>query len=82
MGGYVFKKGDPPGICPRCGAKRNISNFRREWTGQRVCSDCWDPRHPQEFVRGVADRQQVPGGPLPEPTDYFVSTNEVQPGDL
>jgi hypothetical protein len=77
---YHFKEGDPPGICPRCGLKHNISFFRREWTGVRVCKDCWDPRHPQMDVRGVPDRQRVPGGPLPEPADVFVEPT-AQRGD-
>lgn len=79
---YVFREGDPPAICQRCGSKVHISEIRREWTSARVCRDCWDPRHPQEFVRGVRDRQQVPGGALPEPPDYFLSVNEVQASDL
>lgn len=70
---YEFREG-PGGIaviCPRCGMKRHVSDMRREWTGLRVCSQCWDPKHPQLSVRGVRDRQQVPGGALPEPTDVF-----------
>lgn len=70
------------GICPRCGFDRPIREFRREWTGLRVCRDCWDPKHPQMNVRGVADRQQVPGGPLPEPPAVFVDPGDITADDL
>lgn len=71
---YVFREGreNAAVICQRCGFKRHANELRREWTGLRVCAECWDPRHPQMDVRGVPDRQGVPGGPLPEPTDVFV----------
>ena len=32
------------GECPRCGFKIDIREAKREWTGQRVCKDCYDPR--------------------------------------
>lgn len=34
----------PWGECPRCGFKRRLNTFRKEWTGERVCRDCWDPK--------------------------------------
>lgn len=69
------------GICMRCGYERPLVSLRKEWTGLKVCSDCFDHRHPQDFLRGVPDRQAVKD-PSPEPTDYFLTTNEVTPGDL
>lgn len=71
---YVFREGpgNAPVICQRCGFKRHANELRREWTGLRVCRECWDPRHPQELVQARADRQAVPAGALPEPADVFV----------
>ncbi len=79
---YVFREGDPPGICMRCGFKFHVSQLRREWTGMRVChgvgtNDCWEARNQQDFVRGVPDPQQVPGGPVPEPPDVFVDPEDI-----
>jgi hypothetical protein len=37
-----------------------------------VCDDDWEIRHPQDFVRGVADIQ-APPWTRPEPADVFVS---------
>lgn len=70
-----------PGICDRCGFRRPLDQLRKEWTGLKVCSDCFDRRHPQDFVRGVPDPQHVPD-PRPEPADVFVEINEVQAEDL
>ena len=62
-------------ICPRCGFKYKREALRREWTGEYVChgggtNNCWDQRHPQEYVRGRLDRQIAPLIKL-EPTDVF-----------
>lgn len=34
----------PWGECPRCGFDRRLNEFRKEWTGLRVCRECWDAR--------------------------------------
>lgn len=62
-------------ICDRCGWKLLNTDLRREWTGLRVCDGCWDPRHPQDFVKGRADRQ-MPPWTRPEPPDVFVEDEE------
>jgi ribosome-binding protein aMBF1 (putative translation factor) len=69
------------GICMRCAKKTALNALRKEWTGLKVCSDCYDVRNAQDFVRGVADRQAVKD-PSPEPADYFLSTNEVTSSSL
>jgi len=35
------------------------SDIRTEWTGLKVGKDEWEPRHPQEYVRGVVDNYAV-----------------------
>lgn len=52
-------------LCDRCGFKFKSRQIRMEWTGLRVCAgpgtnDCWEPRHPQEFLRGRKDDQAPP----------------------
>lgn len=71
----------PRGICMRCGFDYALSQLRKEWTGFFVCDGCYDRRHPQDFVRGVADRQAV-RNPSPEPADVFVDVGVVTPDDL
>lgn len=58
--------------CDRCGREIWSDEARKEWTGLLVCRDDWEPRHPQEFVKGRADRQSVPN-PRPTPEDVFQS---------
>jgi hypothetical protein len=34
-------------ICDRCGFRYKYTKLRKEWTGFRVCSECYEPKHPQ-----------------------------------
>jgi hypothetical protein len=53
------KLGEHLVTCDRSGRVIYASDARREWNGLLVHKDYWEPRHPQEFVRGVRDRQAV-----------------------
>lgn len=44
----------------RTGFPMRAENTRKEWTGLIVGEGRWDPRHPQDLVRGVRDDQTVP----------------------
>lgn len=76
-----YELGTANAICDRCGFKMKLHALRKEWTGLKVCSKCWEPRHPQDFVTGVPDFQAVKD-PRPEAADHFLTTNEVTPGSL
>ena len=39
-----------------------LEDLKHEWTGFKVCEKCWEPRHPQEFLRAREDKQAVNGG--------------------
>lgn len=69
MDGY--RAGDWLAVCDRCGRELYASQLFREWTGLRVCRPCFDYRHPQDFVRGVPDKQ-TPPWTRPLPADVFV----------
>ena len=72
-----YAHGDFNRICDRCGFKYKASQTRKEWTGLIVCHKCWEPRHPQDFVRGRRDRQSVPY-PRPEPSqDTLVGVDAI-----
>jgi hypothetical protein len=62
--------GDWNASCFVCGGKRKASTMRRHWQGYWVCPEHWEPRHPQDFVKGVQDVQTVPWS-QPK-TDTFV----------
>lgn len=66
-----YKKGDWNCICDVCGFKRKSSEMRKRWDGVMVCQEDWEPRQPQEFVRGVPDQQSLPWT-RPEAPDTFV----------
>ena len=58
-------------ICDRCGFEYYAHELRKEWQGLMTCKSCWEPRHPQDFVRVTEDKQSVPWS-RPEPEDVFV----------
>jgi len=37
----------PWGECARCGLDYRLNKLRKEWTGLRVCAECYDPRPPE-----------------------------------
>ena len=66
-----FIKGAWNVICDRCGRQFKKFELRKEWDGLMVCEKDWEPRQPQDFVRGVAD-VQTPPWTRPEQTDVFI----------
>jgi hypothetical protein len=52
--------------CQRCGLDYKAKHIKREWTGAIVCFNCWEPRHPQEYVRGRKERLAVRGPQNPQ----------------
>ena len=55
-----YKSGDWNAECDVCGQKYKASKLKKRWDGLLVCSKDWEPRHPQDFVRGVKDTQSTP----------------------
>ncbi len=67
----IYRPGDFLRDCDRCGFTLYASETRKEWTGLIVCEACWEPRHPQDFVRGRVDRQNVPDPRPPGATRFL-----------
>jgi hypothetical protein len=57
-------------VCDVCGREFNSNVLRQRWDGLMVDKDCWEPRQPQDYVRGVADKM-VPPWTRPEQSDVF-----------
>lgn len=76
-----FRLGDSKAVCDRCGFDKYQSELRKEWAGAMVCSPCWEPRHPQDMIKAVTERNNVKDA-RPEPAYRFLGTNEITPGDL
>ncbi len=82
MGGSDYHKpGAHNSICRRTGFKVKSTDIRKEWTGQSVRSQSWEPRHPQDLIRSIPDRQDVED-PNPEAPDVFLAVGDVVAGDL
>jgi hypothetical protein len=77
MAGPAYIKGDFWRICEECGFKKRASETMKRWDGLFVCADDFEERHPQDFVRGRADRQTVPN-PRPETVNSFVGALTTQ----
>ena len=76
-----YAKGDYNVICDYSGRKVKASECKKTWDGFFVHKDYWEPRHPQDFVRGTVDEQKVPIA-RPEAPDQFVEPDEVKKEDL
>ena len=66
-------------ICDRTGYRVSIDEgLQDEWNGAKVRARSWEPRHPQDFVRGRSE--QIKGSERPEQGDRFIDDeypNEV-----
>ena len=72
---FSYKKGDHWVECDRCSIVIRASKAKKEWTGLVVCPDCWEPRHPQDFVKSVPDHTKAEGLVRPESPDVFLPRN-------
>ncbi len=77
----LYVPGDHYLICDECGFKVRASETRKRWDGLRVCTKDWEPRHPQDFVKGRKDRQTVPNA-RPEGADTYLEIGDVTEADL
>ncbi len=71
-----YVAGDSYVICDECGFKVRASETRKRWDNRRVCPKDWEPRHPQDFVRGRHDKIRT-ADPRPEPPDVFLDVGDV-----
>lgn len=70
-----YRSGTYNGICDRCGSKFKFSDLKLEWDGLYVCTanGCWEPRQPQDYVKGVRDDMSVPVS-RPDQPNVFLDT--------
>ena len=72
-----FQPGNMWLICDRCGFAYRRTEMKQEWTGLMVCAKDWEPRHPQDFARGVKDEIAPEGPSRPGATDVFDAINKL-----
>lgn len=77
---HWWKSGEWNAVCDVCGFERKSGQLKERWDGLMVCDPivqigCWEPRHPQDFIRPVRDQEPLPWT-RPETIDEFI------PGDV
>ena len=77
-----WKPGDHWVSCDRCSCDIRASDAKMTWDNLIVCPDDWEPRHPQDFVRGRQDSINAKEPIRPEPTEIFVETNRLPPSSV
>ena len=60
-------------VCDVCGLRFKSVDIVRRWDGAMTCRKCYEPRHPQDFIRVRDERISVPFS-RPE-ADVFVPQN-------
>ena len=73
-----YDSGDWKALCDVCGREYKATQLTKRWDGLMCCTQDWEPRQPQDFVRGVDDNQTVPWS-RPEPADYFIPISLTAP---
>lgn len=68
-------------VCDRSGFRVLASQTAKEWNNLIVFVKFYEPRQPQDLLRGIPDNMTVPD-PRPKTDPTFLTTNQVQPGDL
>ena len=58
-------------VCDLCGRDYKSNELKLRWDGLMVCAGDWEPRQPQDFVHGVADKI-APPFVRPESADSFI----------
>jgi hypothetical protein len=62
-----FKLGSWNALCSICGFKFKADELTRNWQGLYRCDQCQEQRQPQDFVRAIPDRMNVPWAQKPAP---------------
>ena len=69
-----WKAGNHWVYCDRCSSAIRAKDAKKTWDNLIVCPDDWEPRHPQDFVRGRRDDIRAKEPVRSEPADLFVTT--------
>ena len=59
-------------ICDVCSIKYKAGKAKHRWDGFIVCPNCYEQRHPQDFVKTRQDKISVPFS-RPIPQEIFIA---------
>lgn len=71
-----LRVGDYNAICDVCGRKFKFSRLRQKWDNTWACEQDWEPRQPQDYLRGIPDNMSVPLS-RPDPPNSFIQDEIV-----
>lgn len=71
-----LRVGDYNAICDVCGRKFKFSRLRQKWDNTWACSADWEPRQPQDYLKGIMDNMSVPLS-RPDPPNLFIQDEIV-----
>lgn len=71
-----LRVGDYNAICDVCGRKFKFSRLRQKWDNTWACEQDWEPRQPQDYLRGIPDNMSVPLS-RPDPPSLFIQDEIV-----
>jgi hypothetical protein len=55
-----LKLGDHAAFCDVCGFRFHASELRKRWDGMYVCSEDYEPRNEQDFIRSIPEKPAPP----------------------
>jgi NAD-dependent SIR2 family protein deacetylase len=53
-------------LCDQCGQQFKLNDLKKEWTGFKVCDECYEPKHPQLEPKRSLNEPQALLEPRPE----------------
>ena len=53
-------------LCDQCGQQFKLNQLKKEWTGFKVCVECYEPKHPQLEPKRTLNEPQALLEPRPE----------------
>jgi hypothetical protein len=65
MAGYAAGK-FAIALCDQCGQRFKLNTLKKEWTGFKVCDECYEPKHPQLEPKRNINEPQALLEPRPE----------------
>lgn len=65
MAGYAAGK-FAIALCDKCGQRFKLNVLKKEWTGFKVCDECYEPKHPQLEPKRTINEPQALLEPRPE----------------
>ena len=77
---WYYVSGDWNVNCDVCSKKLKASDSKLRWDGFITCPDCWEQRHPMDFIRARVDKITVPFQ-RPIPTLMFTDVTYVDTGN-